>query len=38
MGKLLTICIGSLMITTLVFLPAVLKFVKTAARNSSLKD
>ena len=38
MGKLLTICIGSLMITTLVFLPAVLKFVKSAGRNSSLKD
>jgi hypothetical protein len=38
MGKLLTICIGSLMIATLVFLPAVLKFVKTTGRNSSLKD
>jgi hypothetical protein len=38
MGKLLTICIGSLMITTLVFLPALLKFVKTAGRNSSLRD
>ncbi len=33
MGKLLTICIGSLMITTLVFLPALLKFVKPRARN-----
>jgi hopanoid biosynthesis associated RND transporter like protein HpnN len=38
MGKLLTICIGSLMITTLIFLPALLKFVKPRARNSSLKD
>jgi hypothetical protein len=28
MGKLLTICIASLMITTLIFLPALLKFVK----------
>jgi len=28
MGKLLTICIASLMITTLIFLPAMLKFVK----------
>jgi uncharacterized protein len=34
MGKLLTICIASLMITTLIFLPAVLKFVKPRARNS----
>jgi hopanoid biosynthesis associated RND transporter like protein HpnN len=34
MGKLLTICIGSLMITTLIFLPALLKFVKPRARNS----
>ena len=38
MGKLLTICIGSLMITTLIFLPALLKFVKPRARNSSFKD
>jgi hopanoid biosynthesis associated RND transporter like protein HpnN len=38
MGKLLTICIGSLMITTLIFLPALLKFVKSGARNSGLKD
>jgi hopanoid biosynthesis associated RND transporter like protein HpnN len=38
MGKLLTICIGSLMITTLIFLPALLKFVKPRARNSGLKD
>ena len=38
MGKLLTICIGSLMITTLIFLPALLKFVKTTARNSGVKD
>jgi len=37
MGKLLTICIGSLMITTLIFLPALLKFVKPRARNSSLQ-
>ena len=37
MGKLLTICIGSLMITTFIFLPAVLKFVKPRARNSGLK-
>ncbi|HXX34021.1 MAG TPA: MMPL family transporter [Thermodesulfobacteriota bacterium] len=29
MGKLLTICIGSLMVTTLILLPALLKFVKT---------
>ncbi|MGZ3603531.1 MAG: MMPL family transporter [Thermodesulfobacteriota bacterium] len=36
MGKLLTICIASLMITTLIFLPAVLKFVKPRARNSGL--
>ncbi len=36
MGKLLTICIGSLMITTLIFLPALLKFVKPKARNSGL--
>jgi hopanoid biosynthesis associated RND transporter like protein HpnN len=35
MGKLLTICIGSLMITTLILLPALLKFVKTAERDSS---
>ena len=34
MGKLLTICIASLMITTLIFLPAVLKFVKPRTRNS----
>jgi hopanoid biosynthesis associated RND transporter like protein HpnN len=33
MGKLLTICIGSLMITTLIFLPALLKFVKTKEKN-----
>jgi hopanoid biosynthesis associated RND transporter like protein HpnN len=38
MGKLLTICIGSLMITTLILLPALLKFVKPRARNSGLKD
>jgi uncharacterized protein len=38
MGKLLTICIGSLMITTLIFLPALLKFVKPRAKHSSLKD
>jgi hopanoid biosynthesis associated RND transporter like protein HpnN len=38
MGKLLTICIGSLMITTLIFLPALLKFVKTTARTPSLKE
>jgi hopanoid biosynthesis associated RND transporter like protein HpnN len=38
MGKLLTICIGSLMITTLIFLPALLKFVKPRARNSSPKQ
>jgi hopanoid biosynthesis associated RND transporter like protein HpnN len=38
MGKLLTICIGSLMITTLIFLPALLKFVRPRARNSALKD
>ncbi len=38
MGKLLTICIGSLMITTLIFLPALLKFVKPRARDSGLKD
>ena len=34
MGKLLTICIASLMVTTLIFLPALLKFVKPRARNS----
>jgi hopanoid biosynthesis associated RND transporter like protein HpnN len=33
MGKLLTICIGSLMITTLIFLPAVLKFVRPGGKN-----
>ena len=33
MGKLLTICIGSLMITTLIFLPAVLKFVKPGRKH-----
>jgi len=33
MGKLLTICIGSLMITTLVFLPALLRFVKNTGRD-----
>ena len=38
MGKLLTICIGSLMITTLIFLPALLKFVKPRARNSGFKN
>lgn len=38
MGKLLTICIGSLMITTLIFLPALLKFVKPRARNSGPKQ
>jgi hopanoid biosynthesis associated RND transporter like protein HpnN len=38
MGKLLTICIGSLMITTLIFLPALLKFVKPGARTSGFKD
>jgi len=37
MGKLLTICIASLMVTTLIFLPALLKYVKPAARNPSLK-
>jgi hopanoid biosynthesis associated RND transporter like protein HpnN len=35
MGKLLTLCIGSYMIATFVFLPAVLKFVKPGARNSA---
>jgi hopanoid biosynthesis associated RND transporter like protein HpnN len=38
MGKLLTICIGSYMVATFVFLPAVLKFVKPSRRDSSLKD
>jgi hypothetical protein len=33
MGKLLTIGIGSLMITTLVFLPALLRFVKNTGRD-----
>jgi hopanoid biosynthesis associated RND transporter like protein HpnN len=33
MGKLLTICVCSLMITTLILLPALLKFVKTKERN-----
>ena len=37
MGKLLTICIGSYMAATFVFLPAVLKFVKPRARKSGLK-
>ncbi len=34
MGKLLTIGIGSLMITTIIFLPALLKWVGKAERNS----
>ena len=38
MGKLLTLCIGSLMITTLIVLPALLKFVKTKKRNPSVKE
>jgi hopanoid biosynthesis associated RND transporter like protein HpnN len=38
MGKLLTICIGSLMITTLIFLPAVLKFVKPRKRKMDPRD
>jgi hypothetical protein len=38
MGKLLTICIGSLMITTLILLPALLKFVRTTERNPDLKE
>jgi hopanoid biosynthesis associated RND transporter like protein HpnN len=38
MGKLLTICIGSYMVATFVFLPAVLKFVKSGARKSGFKD
>jgi predicted RND superfamily exporter protein len=38
MGLLLTIGIGSLMITTLIFLPAVLKFVKPRGTNSGIKD
>jgi hopanoid biosynthesis associated RND transporter like protein HpnN len=38
MGKLLTICIGSFIVATFVFLPAVLKFVKTTGRNPSPKQ
>ena len=38
MGKLLTICVCSLMITTLILLPALLKFVKTTERNPSPKQ
>ncbi len=38
MGKLLTICIGSLMITTLILLPALLKFVKPRPRKSGHKE
>jgi len=38
MGKLLTICIGFLMITTLILLPALLKFVRTTERNPDLKE
>ena len=38
MGLLLTIGIGSLMITTLVFLPALLRFVKPRGANSGIKD
>ena len=38
MGKLLTIGIGSLMITTLVFLPALLRFVKNRERDQSDKE
>ncbi len=34
MGKLLTICIGSLMITTLVLLPALLKFVRSSGEQA----
>ncbi len=37
MGKLLTLCVCSLMITTLILLPALLKFVKTAERNAGPK-
>ena len=33
MGKLLTICIASLMITTLIFLPALLRFVKPREKD-----
>jgi hopanoid biosynthesis associated RND transporter like protein HpnN len=38
MGKLLTICIGSFIVATFVFLPAVLKMVKTTERNPSPKQ
>jgi len=38
MGELLTIGIGALMITMLVFLPAALRFVKTVGRDSCFKD
>lgn len=37
MGKLLTLCIGFYMVATFIFLPAVLKFVKTAKKNPDLK-
>ena len=38
MGKLLTLCIGFYMVATFIFLPAVLKFVKTTERNPSPKQ
>jgi hopanoid biosynthesis associated RND transporter like protein HpnN len=38
MGKLLTLCIGFYMVATLIFLPAMLKFVKTAKRTPDLKE
>jgi hopanoid biosynthesis associated RND transporter like protein HpnN len=38
MGKLLTICVCSLMITTLILLPALLKFAKTTKINPSPKQ
>ncbi len=38
MGKLLTLCIGFYMVATFVFLPAVLKFVKTPKRIPNLQE
>jgi len=38
MGKLLTLCIGFYMVATFIFLPAMLKFVKTAKRTPKLKE
>ena len=38
MGKLLTLCIGSYMVATFVFLPAVLRFVKPGPKGRRAKE